>query len=577
MPFCAQLYYGLGAGKTRDAKVGARRPGNPLGRGQWPDHLQSFWEGKRKDMLIHESLTRAARLYGDFPAVVDGATRLTYQELDDRVTRLAAGLQGLGLASGEHVAILALNSFRYTEVYHGVPRAGMVLAPINTRLSPRETEFILNDGDVKALIVGEAFLPAFEEIRAGLPNLRHLIVLGGGTALPAGGNGGLAVHRYEDLLAGADVSAFRPRAWAQHDMAYLCYTGGTTGLPKGVMLSHRNVVSNALHTVQYAQLCESDVFLHACPMFHAADTWSEVAITAVGGVHVYMERFEPHEAMALVQEHGVTVTLLVPTMINMVLALENLADYDHSTIRRIIFGASPMPVERLTEAVKVFGPVFQHVYGQTETSPFLTATTMRNLNLTSDEKELRRYSSCGQPILGVDVRVVDEQDQPVRPGEVGEIVARGPNVMLGYWKRPEETAKTLVDGWVHTGDLATVDEEEFIYIVDRAKDMIITGAENVYSTEVEDALYRHPAVLEAAVIGIPDETWGEVVKAIVVLRPGQQAEEGEVIAHCHEWIAGYKCPKSVDFMEALPKSGAGKILKSELRKPFWEGQGAAVH
>jgi long-chain acyl-CoA synthetase len=246
-------------------------------------------------------------------------------------------------------------------------------------------------------------------------------------------------------------------------------------------------------------------------------------------------------------------------------------------MRRLVYGASPMPPERLRAAIDTFGNILQQAYGQSESSPFLACTCLRTTNAHGDAADIRRLASCGQEIVGVQVRVVDADDRPVRPGEVGEIAARGPNIMLGYWKRPEETAYALRGGWLHTGDLAIVDEQHYVYIVDRAKDMIITGGENVYSTEVEAVLYQHPAVLEAAVIGVPDDQWGEAVKAVVVLRDGQQASAEALIAHCREQIAAYKCPKSVDFLDTLPKSGAGKILKADLRKPYWEGEARRVH
>jgi len=382
---------------------------------------------------------------------------------------------------------------------------------------------------------------------------------------------------YDALLAGADPAAVQPRAWQEDDLAHLCYTGGTTGLPKGVMLSQRNVVSNILHAIQFSEYNERDVWLHAAPMFHLADSWACFAMSLLGAQHVFMEAFEPRHALELIQTHGVTASLWVPTMINAALALPDLERYDVSSMRRLVYGASPMPPERLRAAIGLFGNILQQAYGQSESSPFLTCTHLRTTNAHGDQRDIQRLASCGQEIVGVQVRVVDLDDKPVAPGEVGEIVARGPNVMLGYWKRPEETANALRDGWLHTGDLATVDEQQYVYIVDRAKDMIITGGENVYSTEVEAALYQHPAVLEAAVIGVPDDRWGEAVAAVVVLREGQQATGEDIIAHCRDLIATYKCPKRVEFLGALPKSGAGKILKSELRKPFWEGQQRMVH
>jgi long-chain acyl-CoA synthetase len=300
-------------------------------------------------------------------------------------------------------------------------------------------------------------------------------------------------------------------------------------------------------------------------------------MSLLGAFHVFMETFEPRRALELIATHRVTATLWVPTMINAVLALPDLASCDVSSVRRLLYGASPMPPERLKAAIALFGNSLLQLYGQSESSPFLTATPLRGIRPEGDPRDVRRLASCGQEIVGVEVRVVDGDGRPVRPGEVGEIVARGPNIMLGYWKRPQETAAALRGGWLHTGDMATVDGESWVYIVDRAKDMIITGGENVYSTEVESVLYQHPAVLEAAVIGVPDDEWGEAVKAVVVSRDGKAVSAQELIDHCRRLVASFKCPRSVDFVPALPKSGAGKILKSELRKPYWEGQERMVH
>ncbi len=520
-------------------------------------------------MLVQDFLLRARALYGSWPAVIDGDTRLTYAELGERVSRLAAGLQRLGVGPGDRVACLSYNGFRYLEVFLAAPLAGAALAPINTRLAPPETAFILNDGGARVLLVQSAFLPHLEAIRSQLAGLEHVVLLDG--APPADTLG------YEALLAQADPHALRARPWQEDDLALLCYTGGTTGLPKGVMLSQRNLVSNALHAIQFMELSERDVWLHAAPMFHLADAWACYALTALGAAHVFMERFQPQAALEAIERHAITASSVVPTMIGQMLEVPDADRYRLASLRRLIYGASPMPVERVRAAVALFGPILQQCYGQTESSPFLTTTSLRGTLLDPSEQGVRRLGSCGQPLLGVELRIVDLQGQPVSEGQIGEILARGPNVMLGYWNRPKETAAALEGGWLHTGDLATWDAQQWVYVVDRAKDVIISGGENIYSTEVEAALYKHPAVLEAAVIGVPDGKWGESVKALVVLRPGSTLDAEELIAHCQQWIARYKCPKSVDFIPALPKSGAGKILKSELRKPYWPDSARRVH
>lgn len=521
-------------------------------------------------MLLNDMLTRAVRQYGNHRALVEGDFRLTYNELNERVQRLAAALQGLGLNHGDHVAVLAHNSFRYMEIYLACSMAGVVIAPINIRLSPHETAFILNDAEARALLLGGDFLPVLEKIHGKLETIDHVIQMDGVL--------GEGCVPYEDLLSAADPGAVLLRGWQEDDTAWLCYTGGTTGLPKGVMLTQGNIVANIRHTIQYAEFNERDVWIHVCPMFHLSDSWACFSFTLLGAFHVFMEKFDPERCLGLIEEHKVTAINLVPTMINLVLDHPLARETDLSSLRRMITGASPMPVERLRAAIELFGPILLQTYGQTETSPFVLATTLRGTKPEGTEEDVLRLASAGREIIGVEVRVVNAIGEPVKPGgEVGELIVRGPNTMKGYWKRPEETAQTLVDGWIHTGDMATIDDEDWIFIVDRAKDMIISGGENVYSTEVENALYRHPDVREAAVIGVPNDKWGELVKAMVVRRPGRETTAEELIAHCHEWIAGYKCPKSIDFLAELPKSGAGKILKSELRKPYWEGKERRVN
>lgn len=360
-------------------------------------------------------------------------------------------------------------------------------------------------------------------------------------------------------------------------MINLCYTGGTTGLPKGVMLSQRNVVANAQHIQMTFAFEEPDVWLHAAPMFHLADAWACYSVTAAGGAHAFLPAFAPEAFLQVVRDARVTATILVPTMINFVVNHPTVRDYDLSSLRALLFGASPMPTDRILAAREIFGPILAQAYGMTETAPLLTAQRIEWLDYDTPEG-IERLASCGRQVQGVAVRVVDENDVPVPPGGTGEIVARGPNVMLGYWNRAEETAAVLRDGWMHTGDVARIDEQGFIYIVDRSKDMIVSGGENVYTTETEGALYQHAAVLEAAVFGIPDERWGEAVHAAVVLREGATATETELVEHCHALIAGYKCPKSVEFHDTpLPKSGAGKILKTNLRAPWWEGYERGVN
>ncbi len=520
-------------------------------------------------ILVGDVLEHAEALYGDRPAVVDGATQLTYRQVGERVRRLAGGLLGLGLQPGAHIAILANNSHRYYETYFAAHYAGMPLAPLNIRLAAEELQFILRDGEIRALLVGPEYLELLAAFRENLPDLQHVIVLG--AEAPAG------MVAYESALEEAAPLPEAARAWHEDDMVTLCYTGGTTGLPKGVMLTQRNVIANAQHIQMQLPFGEEDVWLHVAPMFHLADAWACYLMTMVGAKQVFIPGFSPDGFLGAVQAEGVTASILVPTMINFVVNHPQARDYDVSSLRLILFGASPMAVDRIQAARRLFGPILCQAYGLTETAPVLTAQKLEWLDFDT-AAGVERLASCGREVVGVRLRLVDAEGADVEAGGVGEIIARGPNVMQGYWKRPAETEEALRGGWMHTRDVARVDGDGFYYIVDRAKDMIISGGENIYSTEVESALYEHPAVLETAVIGVPSEEWGEAVHAVVVLRPETRATEGELITHCHEKIAGYKCPKSVTISaEALPKSGPGKILKTELRKPFWEGQEAGVH
>ena len=521
-------------------------------------------------MLLHDVLSHAVKLWPNKTALIDGDTKYTYAQASDRVYRLAAGLHGLGLKSGDHIAILANNSHRYWETYFVCSVAGMPLAPLNIRLAAHELEFILNDGEIKALILGPEYIPLYEQFKAKTPGIRHVIILNGELEGAA---------QYEDLIANNAPLAKVARDWSEDDMLNLCYTGGTTGLPKGVMLSQKAIVSNAMHAVISCGFSEKDTWLHVAPMFHLADAWACYALTMVGGSHTFLPAFSPQATLEVIEKVKVTKTILVPTMMNFLVNFPGLANYDTSSLDLILFGASPMPVDRLIAAKEALGPKLCQAYGMTETAPLLTAMQLDWTKFEGTEAEVRRLASCGRQVTGVDVQVVDEETgQPVKPGQVGEIIARGPNVMLGYWRRPEETAQALRGGYMHTGDLATIDEENFIFIVDRAKDMIISGGENVYSTEVENALYDHPDVLEAAVIGIPDEKWGEAVLAIVVPKEGTSPTEAGIIEHCRGLIAGYKCPKQVVFQDTpLPKSGPGKILKTELRKPYWADKAKQVN
>ena len=521
-------------------------------------------------MNILQGLTHATKIAGTRPAIVCGDMHYTWNEFDQRTDALARGLASLGVQRGDRIALLMLNCHRYLELYYACARMGAVIVPLNTRLARPEIVFILNDSETKVLVVDKTFA-SYITGRDTVPTVETILYNGDET--PEG------MLHYEELVKkGAQIQEGVDQEMEDNNISGLYYTGGTTGRAKGVMLSHKNVVSNAFHMIMAASYTGQDIYLHAGPMFHLADVASVFAMTMVGGCHVFIPMFNPVAMLEIVQREKVTTTLLVPTMINALLNYPAIDNYDVSSVRRITYGGSPMPLELLKKGLQKWGPLFVQAYGMTEAAPLLTMLDPHDCSVDGTSEQVQRLASCGKESLGVEVRVVNANGSDVQPGEIGEIIARGPNIMLGYWRMPEATAAAIVDGWYHTGDLATIDEENFIYIVDRAKDMIISGGENIYCVEIENALYTHPAVLETAVVGIPDETWGEAVHAIVVCKPGMTVSSDALIAHARTQIASYKIPRSVEFStEALPKSGAGKILKRDLREKYWVGKSRRVN
>ncbi len=516
-------------------------------------------------------IERAARLYGTTEAVVEGDLRWSYGDLRARVAAFDAALDDLGLAQGDVAAVLALNSAAHLVTWLAIPRSGRVLNDLNFRLAPAELQFILADSGARVLILDDMFLDAGRKLAEACESVEHLIYAGVGPATPEG------CLSFEELCtsgAGAAPAPVDPDA-----IAGIFYTGGTTGLPKGAMLTHRNLVHNAKHALICFGYTEDDTYLHAAPMFHLADGASTYALTWAGGRHVIQRAFEPGAWLRLVAQEKVTQALLVPSMITMVLNHPEIDDHDLSSLVSMIYGASPMPAEVLKTALETLPCGWNQAYGMTEAAPLLTHLSTKDHAVGShgDERLARRLRSAGRAIVGCEVEVRREDGVTVCDvDEPGEVYARGPNIMKGYWNRDEETSQALVDGWYRSGDAATMDADGYLYIVDRVKDMIVSGGENVYCTEVENAIYQHGAVLECAVFGIPDDRWGEAVRAAVVLKEGASAEATEIIDSCRPLIAGFKLPRSVEFLDALPKSGAGKILKKDLREPHWKGHDRQV-
>ena len=518
-------------------------------------------------MYLTQSLHRAVQQHPERPAVRAGATVRSYREFVDRVARLAGALQKLGMQPGDRVAMLALNSDRYMEYQFAVPWGGGALNPCNIRWSAAEILYSLDDCASTILLVDDAFKTMAEGFRGQAKTLREIVYCGSGEP-PAG------MHGYEALIAGQAPVPDAARRGA--DLAGVFYTGGTTGFPKGVMLSHENMGSSAM-----ALCCEGvaepgGCYLHAAPMFHLADMGIAAAQWLTGSTHSFVPAFNPEAVLQAIERDRVTHVLLVPTMIQMLVDHPAMKQgRDLSSLKWVLYGASPIAEAVLDRAMAALpGVSFVQAYGMTELSPL--ATLNPAWFHTAEGRKQGKLRSAGRASYCTEVRIVDADDREVPRGTVGEVVVRGPNVMLGYWNKPEQSADALRGGWMHTGDGAYMDEDGFIFIVDRMKDMIISGGENIYSAEVENVLAQHPAVAACAVIGIPSEQWGEAVHAVVVLKPEASVTDAALIEHCKSLIAHYKCPRSVVFAAQLPLSGAGKVLKTALREPFWKDRQRGV-
>jgi long-chain acyl-CoA synthetase len=516
---------------------------------------------------LTQGLRRAVQIKPNGVATHFAGRRRTWQQSLERISRIAGALSALHVRAGDRVAILALNSDRYFELMYAIPWIGAAMVPINTRLAGPEIEYILADSGAVALFIDTTMSHHLTTLDGKMRGVRETIWMDD-TSSPEG------MLHFEDL---ANYEMADDAGAADDDLAGLFYTGGTTGRAKGVMLSHTNLVVNALNGVAGIGFNADTTYIHSGPMFHLADGASTFGVTLSGGRHAFVPRFEPVEVLQTIQTEKVTHAQFVPTMINMLVNHPRFGEFDISTLSFILYGASPMPEGVLRKAMQVMRHVrLMHAYGMTEAAPIVTLLDPRYTTL--DGPFAGRLKSCGQAAPACEVKVVDTDRREVPRGTMGELAIRGANIMKGYWNKPSETAAVLDDGWYYSGDGATMDEEGFVYIVDRLKDMIISGGENIYSAEVENAVSLMEGVAEVAVIGVPDERWGERVHAIIVPKPGANLTAEAVLEHCRGQIAGYKCPRSVDFRNAsLPLSGAGKVLKRELREPYWKDFTKAVN
>lgn len=516
-----------------------------------------------KELVYHRILLPAVERNADRLGFFDGAYEATFAEHIDRVGRVASALRDFGVARDDRFAVMALNGHEFLECYHAAFLGAGVINPLNLRLAPKELEYILGDSGTKVCFTDQFFAPVIDQVRAAA-GIEHVVMIGGGE--------GPHDARYDEVLASA--SSKIPDETEETDPVVLMYTGGTTGLPKGVLLDQRAEMLNLYHVLQVWRFGNDDVFLHQTPMFHAASMGGMLGVPGQGGTSVFLSLFDPGRTLELCERYSVTQTVMVPTMIGMLLDHPEFRPERLASLRMLTYGASPMPAALLDKLLALFPEldVFQG-YGMTESSAVLTA-----LGPAEHRAGGPRLRSAGRPLPGIALTIQDPTGELLPVGQTGEVCARGGNFMTEYWKQPEATADAFRGGWYHSGDAGYLDDDGYLFLVDRVKDMIVTGGENVYSIEVENAIASHPAVAQVAVIGIPSAKWGEAVHAVVVTHPGASVTEAEIIEHARQSIAGYKVPKSVEVQaQPLPLSGAMKVLKRELRAPYWEGHERGVN
>ena len=511
----------------------------------------------------------AEQQYPRRTAVVCNHERFTYAEFADRAARLGGALRENGVRPGDRVAFLSTNCHRLLEAYYGVLEAGAVLLALNMRLAAGELAYVLNDAEATILLVEKQFLGLVESFHKDIRSVKTIVLLEGAPEAPW-----LFPNDYESLLQAATPHRADITSVDENSLAELFYTSGTSAYPKGVMLTHRNVYLQALNICLGIQIDNGSVELHTIPLFHANGWGVAHFLTLLGGKHVMIQRFDPKEVFRLIEQESVHSCSLVPIMATALVNCPERHNYNLSSLRRIVIGGAASSPTLIREVEQKIGCECFSGYGLTETSPTLSLSHMKSGLGWQNEEKYSGQAMTGYAIPGVELRVVDanDNDVPTEGQIIGEIVARGDGIMEGYWRQPEASAEALRGGWFHTGDMATINSDGYLLIVDRKKDIIVSGAENISSLELEKAILANPAVLEACVIPVPDEKWGEVPKALVVLKPNATATETELIVFCRSRLAHYKCPRSFEFLASLPKTGTGKILKKELRKKYWHGK-----
>lgn len=513
-------------------------------------------------------LTRAVRLFSERTAIVEGDMRFTYTQFNERVNRLANGLFNLGLKKGDRVALLMPNCRQAVESDAACYKTGIVKTPLNARLSIQELIHQMNNSEARALIFHPIFIELIESHLSDIKTVEHFIVLSNAPA---------SMADYEEILA--ESSSGEPNADVDLDDLYsLNYTSGTTGVLKAAMLTQRNFLSLTREMIMGSGLYPeyTPVTAYVAPVTHAAGCLL-LPTFIKGGTQVLLDAFDLDILFQTIEKERVTDILLIPVIINFMLSFPDIKKYDYDSLRRIIYGTAPMAPERIKQALEVFGPILMQGYGQTESAAIATMLSPEDHVTNGDPEREKRLGSAGRPCFEAEVKVVDEEGNELPAGEVGEIILRGDSIMAGYWNAPELTADTIRNGWLYTRDMGAFDEAGYLYLIDRKSDMIISGGYNIYPTEVENVLYEHPAVFETAVVGVPDDQWGEAVKAVVVLRPGAEAAEAELIEFCKTRLASFKKPKSIDFVQDIPKTAVGKVLRRLVREPYWAEKGRRVN
>lgn len=506
-----------------------------------------------RHLLIGELLARNSRKYPGKLAFQEEDRKFTYAEYNIRVNKLANALGSLGIGHGDKVAILLFNGMEIIDCYFALAKLGAVAVPVNFRFVGTEIVYIVDNSDSATVIFDQSFAKTIDSVKDQMPKVKHFICAPIGSELP------YAINYNQFLSTGSGEEPCI--SVNDNDPAHIMYTSGTTGRPKGAVLSHKNQLSNALSVLVERDSSPDDIYLCIPPLFHEAALGLTLQTVMIGGSTIIHKQFDPAAVAATIENGEITTLFMVPAMWNALLQVPNLEKHNFSSLRLAVTGAAILPQSLRKAISRIFSNVkLYDMFGQTEMSPVTT--------LLKPEDALRKTASVGKPVIGVEIRVVDHDGQDVPVGQVGEIIYRSAGMLLEYYNNPEATTQAIVDGWFHSGDLVRMDSEGFVYVVDRKKDMVISGGENVYPAEVEEVLYTHEKVLEAAVIGIPSEKWGEGVHAVVVPKPGQTITAEEIMEYCAIHLAGYKKPRSVDITDALPRNASGKVLKTALRERY---------